>query len=126
MTSVTHDRKIPWKVSIASFVGTTIEWCDYYIFGLLAATGVFGRLFFPEQEPGIALLLAFLTYAVGFVARPFGGLFAGYYGDKIGRKPMLVLSLVIMGVATLAMGFLPTFNQIGIAAPILLTVLRLL
>lgn len=126
MTSVTHDRKIPWKVSIASFVGTAIEWYDYYIFGLLAATGVFGRLFFPEQEPGIALLLAFLTYAVGFVARPFGGLFAGYYGDKIGRKPMLVLSLVIMGVATLAMGFLPTFNQIGIAAPILLTVLRLL
>jgi MFS transporter, MHS family, shikimate and dehydroshikimate transport protein len=126
MTAATVDRKVPWKVSIASFVGTTIEWYDYYIFGLLAATGVFSRLFFPDQEAGVALLLAFVTYAVGFVARPFGGLFAGYFGDKIGRKPMLVLSLIIMGVATLAMGLLPTFDQIGILAPILLTVLRLL
>src|SRR3954463_7976808 len=114
--------KAPWRVPAASFIGTTIEWYDYYIFGLLAATGVFSRLYFPEQDPATGLLLAFLTYAVGFVARPFGGLFAprpsrwvsppppcgvffpGHYGDKIGRKPMLVLSLMIMGAATLAMG----------------------
>jgi MFS family permease len=118
--------RVPWRVSFASFVGTSIEWYDYYIFGLLAATGVFSRLYFPEQDPATGLLLAFLTYAVGFVARPFGGLFAGHYGDKIGRKPMLVLSLMIMGAATLAMGLLPTYAQIGVWAPVLLTVLRLL
>lgn len=118
--------RVPWRVSFASFVGTSIEWYDYYIFGLLAATGVFSRLYFPDQDPATGLLLAFLTYAVGFVARPFGGLFAGHYGDKIGRKPMLVLSLMIMGAATLAMGLLPTYAQIGVWAPILLTVLRLL
>jgi MFS transporter, MHS family, shikimate and dehydroshikimate transport protein len=118
--------RVPWRVSFASFVGTSIEWYDYYIFGLLAATGVFSRLYFPDQDPATGLLLAFLTYAVGFVARPFGGLFAGHYGDKIGRKPMLVLSLMIMGAATLAMGLLPTYAQIGVWAPVLLTVLRLL
>ena len=89
--------KAPWRVPAASFIGTTIEWYDYYIFGLLAATGVFSRLYFPEQDPATGLLMAFVTYAVGFVARPFGGMFAGHYGDKIGRKPMLVLSLLIMG-----------------------------
>ncbi len=118
--------KAPWRVPAASFIGTTIEWYDYYIFGLLAATGVFSRLYFPEQDPATGLLMAFVTYAVGFVARPFGGMFAGHYGDKIGRKPMLVLSLLIMGFATLAMGMLPTYAQIGVWAPILLTVLRLL
>jgi MFS family permease len=117
---------VPWRVSFASFVGTSIEWYDYYIFGLLAATGVFSRLYFPDQDPATGLLLAFLTYAVGFVARPFGGLFAGHFGDKIGRKPMLVLSLMIMGTATLAMGLLPAYAQIGVWAPVLLTVLRLL
>ncbi|WP_087871943.1 MFS transporter [Arthrobacter globiformis] len=119
-------NRVPWRVSIASFAGTTIEWYDYYIFGLLAATGVFSRLYFPEQDPATGLLLAFLTYAVGFVARPFGGMFAGHYGDKIGRKPMLVLSLLLMGFATLAMGLLPAYAQIGVWAPILLTVLRLM
>jgi MFS family permease len=118
--------RVPWRVSFASFVGTSIEWYDYYIFGLLAATGVFSRLYFPDQDPATGLLLAFLTYAVGFVARPFGGLFAGHFGDKIGRKPMLVLSLMIMGTATLAMGLLPAYAQIGVWAPVLLTVLRLL
>ncbi|WP_144672893.1 MFS transporter [Arthrobacter sp. U41] len=118
--------KAAWRVPLASFAGTTIEWYDYYIFGLLAATGVFSRLYFPEQDPATGLLLAFVTYAVGFVARPFGGMFAGHFGDKIGRKPMLVLSLLIMGFATLAMGLLPTYAQIGVWAPILLTVLRLM
>jgi MFS family permease len=107
-TTAPKANRVPWRVSLASFAGTTIEWYDYYIFGLLAATGVFSRLYFPEQDPATGLLLAFLTYAVGFVARPFGGMFAGHYGDKIGRKPMLVLSLLLMGFATLAMGLLPT------------------
>lgn len=118
--------KTSWRVPFASFAGTTIEWYDYYIFGLLAATGVFSRLYFPEQDPATGLLLAFVTYAVGFIARPFGGMFAGHFGDKIGRKPMLVLSLLIMGFATLCMGLLPTYDQIGVWAPILLTVLRLM
>ena len=124
-SETTHSARVPWRVSVASLVGTTIEWYDYYLFGLLAATGVFSKLYFPDQDPATGLLLAFVTYAVGFVARPFGGLFAGHFGDKLGRKPMLVLSLMIMGVATLAMGFLPTYAQIGVWAPILLTVLRL-
>ena len=126
LPSTSISTKTPWRVPLASFVGTTIEWYDYYIFGILAATGVFSRLYFPEQDPATGLLLAFVTYAVGFVARPFGGMFAGHFGDKIGRKPMLVLSLLIMGVATLAMGLLPTYAQIGFWAPVLLTMLRLL
>jgi len=125
-TNTKAKTKVHWRVPLASLAGTTIEWYDYYIFGLLAATGVFSRLYFPEQDPATGLLLAFVTYAVGFAARPFGGMFAGHFGDKIGRKPMLVLSLLIMGFATLSMGLLPTYAQIGVWAPILLTVLRLL
>jgi MHS family shikimate/dehydroshikimate transporter-like MFS transporter len=111
------------KVATASFVGTTIEWYDFFLYGTAAAL-VFGDLFFPESEPLVGTLLAFGTYAVGFAARPIGGIVFGHYGDRIGRKSMLVLSLLIMGVATFLIGVLPTFASIGIMAPILLVVLR--
>jgi MHS family shikimate/dehydroshikimate transporter-like MFS transporter len=111
------------KVAAASFIGTTIEWYDFFLYGTAAAL-VFGELFFPESEPLVGTLLALGTYAVGFAARPLGGIVFGHYGDRIGRKSMLVLSLMIMGVATFLIGVLPTFATIGVAAPILLVVLR--
>jgi metabolite-proton symporter len=111
-------------VALASLIGTTIEWYDFFLYGTAAAL-VFNRLFFPNTDPLMGTLLAFGTYAVGFIARPVGGIIIGHYGDKIGRKSMLVLTLVIMGVATFFIGLLPTYEQIGIWAPIALVALRL-
>jgi metabolite-proton symporter len=113
----------PRKVVVASLIGTTIEWYDFFLFGVAAAL-IFNELFFPDFEPLVGTLLAFSTYAIGFVARPIGGIVFGHYGDKIGRKSMLVLSLGIMGVATFCIGLLPSYATIGVAAPILLVVLR--
>jgi MFS transporter, MHS family, shikimate and dehydroshikimate transport protein len=113
------------KVSLASFIGTTIEWYDYFLYGTAAAL-VFNQLFFPNVDPLIGTLTAFATFAVGFVARPLGGAIFGHYGDRIGRKAMLVLTLLIMGIATFLIGLLPTYETIGVWAPILLVVLRLL
>jgi metabolite-proton symporter len=110
-------------VIVSSFIGTTIEWYDFFLYGTAAAL-VFNQLFFPSFEPLAGTLAAFGTYAVGFAARPLGGIVFGHYGDKIGRKAMLVLALIIMGVATFVMGLLPTYNSIGVWAPILLVVLR--
>src|SRR5919109_5685871 len=112
-------------VVAASFIGTTIEWYDFFLYGTAAAL-VFGDLFFPEAKPLIGTLLAFSTYAVGFAARPIGGIVFGHFGDRVGRKSMLVLSLLIMGLATFAIGLLPSYASIGIAAPVVLVVLRLL
>jgi len=112
------------KVVVASFIGTTIEWYDYFIYGTAAAL-VFPALFFPEFSDLAGRLLSFSTFAVGFAARPLGGVIFGHYGDRIGRKAMLVLTLLIMGTATFLVGLLPTFEQIGVWAPILLVVLRL-
>ncbi len=113
------------KVVTASLIGTTIEWYDFFLYGSAAAL-VFGTLFFPEADPVNATLLAFSTYALGFAARPLGGLVFGHFGDKVGRKKMLVTSLLLMGVATFAIGLLPTYASIGLAAPLLLLVCRLL
>jgi len=113
------------QVALASFIGTAIEWYDFFLYGTAAAL-VFGQLFFPEATPLGGTLLAFATYGVGFFARPVGGIIFGHYGDRIGRKTMLVLSLLIMGVATFLIGFLPTFESVGVLAPILLVLLRLL
>ena len=104
------------KVVFASLIGTAVEWYDFFLYGSAAAL-VFGTLFFPESEPATATLLAFGTYALGFVARPLGGIVFGHYGDKVGRKKMLVFSLFLMGVATFAIGLLPTYEAIGVAAP---------
>src|SRR5687767_9168838 len=111
------------KVVFASLIGTAIEWYDFFLYGSAAAL-VFGPLFFPSEEPATGVLLAFGTYAVGFVARPVGGIIFGHYGDKIGRKSMLVLTLVIMGVATFLIGLLPTYEQVGAWAPAALVLLR--
>jgi metabolite-proton symporter len=113
------------KVVFASLVGTAVEWYDFFLYGSAAAL-VFGALFFPEADPVNATLLAFGTYAVGFVARPLGGVVFGHFGDRVGRKKMLVVALMMMGAATFAIGLLPTYATIGVAAPILLLVCRLL
>ena len=111
------------RVIAASVVGTSLEWYDFFLYGTAAAL-VFGDLFFPDADPLVGTLLAFATYAVGFVARPFGGVIAGHFGDRAGRRNVLVVTLLVMGVATCAIGLLPTYGTIGIAAPILLVVLR--
>jgi metabolite-proton symporter len=110
-------------VALASLIGTTIEWYDFFLYGTAAAL-VFNRLFFPNSDPLMGTLYAFGTYAVGFFARPFGGIVIGHYGDKVGRKSMLVLTLVIMGVATFFIGLLPTYEQIGPWAAVALVLLR--
>ncbi len=112
------------RVIMASLVGTTIEWYDFFLYGSAAAL-VFSHVFFPQSDPFVGTLLAFGTYAVGFVARPIGGIVFGHYGDRIGRKKLLMLSLVLMGVATVLIGLLPGYDQIGIWAPVLLIFLRL-
>ena len=113
------------RVVIASLVGTSLEWYDFFIYGTAAAL-VFNRLFFPSFEPLVGTLLAFTTYAVGFVARPLGGIVFGHYGDKLGRKNVLVVTLLLMGIATFLIGVMPTYDTIGVWAPILLVVLRFL
>jgi MHS family shikimate/dehydroshikimate transporter-like MFS transporter len=114
----------PQKVAFASSVGATIEWYDFFIFGTAAGL-VFNELFFTNLDPITGTLVAYLTFAVGFVARPVGSVIFGHYGDRIGRKTMLILTLFIMGVATFIIGLLPTYEQIGIWAPILLVVMRI-
>ena len=111
-------------VAIASFIGTTIEWYDFFLYGTAAAL-VFNKLFFPEFDPLVGTLAAFGTYAVGFLARPIGGIVIGHYGDKIGRKAMLILTLLIMGIATFLVGLMPTYEQIGVWAAVILVLLRL-
>ncbi|HLN78148.1 MAG TPA: MFS transporter [Nocardioidaceae bacterium] len=113
------------KVVFASLIGTAVEWYDFFLYGSAAAL-VFGALFFPSSDPLTGTLLAFGTYALGFVARPLGGVVFGHFGDKVGRKKMLVTSLMMMGVGTVAIGLLPTYASIGVAAPILLLACRLL
>ncbi|MER5193941.1 MFS transporter [Streptomyces sp. NPDC002755] len=112
------------RIVAASLIGTTIEWYDFFLYGSAAAL-VFNKLFFPGSDPLVGTLLSFLTYAVGFAARPLGALVFGHYGDRLGRKKLLVLSLLLMGGATFAIGLLPTHATVGSAAPVLLTVLRL-
>jgi MFS family permease len=111
-------------VAFASLIGTTIEWYDFFLYGTAAAT-VFNRLYFPTFDPLAGTLAAFGTYTVGFVARPIGGIVIGHYGDRIGRKSMLVLTLTIMGVATFGIGLLPTYAQAGPWAAVALVALRL-
>jgi metabolite-proton symporter len=108
----------------ASLVGTTVEWYDFFLYGV-AAAAVFPHVFFPNaSDPLQATLLSFATYWIGFVFRPLGGLVFGHFGDKLGRKKLLIVSLLMMGVATFAIGLLPSHAQVGVLAPVLLTVLR--
>ncbi|MEU0413675.1 MFS transporter [Streptomyces griseorubiginosus] len=123
-TSVTapatpHRRRVATAAALAS----AVEWYDYFVFGIAAAL-VLGDLYFPAGSSSAGVLAAFATFAVGFLARPIGGIVAGQLGDKRGRKPMLVLALTLMGLATTGIGLLPTYDTIGVAAPILLVLLR--
>ena len=111
------------RVVVASLIGTSLEWYDFFIYGTAAAL-VFNKLFFPSFAPLLGTLLAFTTYAVGFVARPLGGVVFGHFGDKLGRKNILIVTLMLMGIGTFLIGVLPTYATIGAAAPILLVVLR--
>ncbi len=113
------------RVVFASLIGATVEWYDFFLYGVVAGI-VFNQLYFPAGDPVVSTLLAYTTFAVGFVTRPLGGVIFGHFGDRIGRKSMLVLTLMIMGVATFLIGLVPTYAQIGVWAPILLLVLRIL
>src|SRR5918992_2435615 len=113
------------KVAGASLVGTTIEFYDFFIYGTAAAL-VFPKVFFPTVTPFIGTLLSFGSFGAGFIARPLGGIIFGHFGDRIGRKKMLIFSLLLMGLSTAAVGALPTYAAVGVLAPILLVVLRLL
>ena len=111
-------------VMLAAGIGSALEWYDYFIYGMASAL-VFGPLFFPAFDPTTGVMASFATFAVGFLARPFGGLFFGHFGDRWGRKPMLVATLLLVGGSTFIIGLLPTYAQIGIWAPILLLTMRL-
>ena len=111
------------KVALTSLAGTSIEWYDFFLYGAAAGL-VFPKLFFGEASPTTALILSFLTFAAGFIARPVGGIIFGHFGDLIGRKKTLVIALMLMGVSSTLIGLLPTYATIGVAAPILLTLLR--
>ncbi|RJF95645.1 MFS transporter [Noviherbaspirillum saxi] len=111
------------RVVMASVIGATIEWYDFFLYGVVAGI-VFNKLYFPGGDPVVSTMLAYGTFAVGFLSRPLGGVIFGHFGDKIGRKSMLVMTLMIMGVSTFLIGLLPTYEQIGIWAPILLLVMR--
>lgn len=110
---------------VASMMGTTIEWYDFFLYGTAAAL-IFNKLFFPNFDPLVGTLASFATYSVGFFARPFGGILFGHFGDKIGRKSMLLVTLFLMGIPTILIGLVPTYEQIGIWAPALLVFLRIL
>lgn len=119
------DPKLMRRVANASMAGSLLEWYDFYLYGFAAAL-VFGPLFFPGADPLLGTLAAFGTFAVGFIARPLGGIIFGHFGDRLGRKTMLVITLVIMGLASVAIGLLPTYEQIGLAAPLLLILMRII
>ncbi|SDY40617.1 Predicted arabinose efflux permease, MFS family [Amycolatopsis xylanica] len=122
-TQTTPDRQRR-RAATAAALAASVEWYDYFVFGIAAAL-VFGKTFFPAGNPAAGVLASFATFAVGFLARPLGGIIAGNLGDSRGRKPVLVMAIALMGVATTAIGLLPTYASIGIAAPLILVLLRL-
>jgi MFS family permease len=117
--------RTPRKAAFASWIGSAVEYYDFFIYGTAAAL-VFGKIFFPSFDPAVATVAAFATFGVGYVTRPIGAVILGHVGDKFGRKKVLTFTLLLMGVSTFLVGALPTYSQVGIAAPILLVVLRLL
>ena len=123
MNQGTHAESNIRKVALTSLAGTSIEWYDFFLYGASAAL-IFPTLFFGETTASTALILSLLTFAAGFIARPIGGIIFGHYGDRVGRKKTLIIALVLMGVSSTLIGLLPTYAMIGVAAPILLTILR--
>ena len=119
-----HRSKQAKKASASGWIGSALEYYDFFIYAQAAAL-IFPQLFFPSTDPKIAIVAAMATYGVGYIARPIGAFFLGHWGDTRGRKNVLLLCMFLMGFATMAVGLLPTYHQIGIWAPILLVVLRL-
>lgn len=115
--------KLSRRVAFASFIGTAIEWYDFFLYGTASAL-IFNKLFFPKYDPIAGIMAAYTIYAIGFFARPLGGLIFGHFGDRVSRKKMLVITLIIMGCSTFIIGILPTYHSIGIYAPLSLLVLR--
>jgi MFS family permease len=115
----------PTTVTIASTIGATIEWYDFFLYGVVTPI-VLNKLFFPSYDPAVGVALAYATFAIGFIARPVGGLIFGHYGDRIGRKGMLIVTILTMGLSTFAIGFVPTYASIGFWAPAILIALRIL
>lgn len=124
MEGVARTRDLRLTVA-ASLIGTTIEWYDFILYTSLAGL-IFNKLFFPADSAVVSLLLAYATFAIGFIARPVGGAFFGHFGDRMGRKPLLVLTLSMMGAATFLIGLVPSYAAIGIAAPVIVILLRLM
>ena len=124
VASADHRARIR-RVAFASFIGTSIEWYDFFVYGTAAAL-IFPKLFFPQFSPFAGTLASFATFGVGFIARPLGGMVFGHYGDRLGRKSVLVLTLLLMGSATFLVGLLPTFRTVGTLAPVFLVMLRFL
>ena len=122
LSAADHQSQL-WRAVIASTVGTTIEWYDFFLYGQMTGL-VFGKLFFPKSDPLVGVLQAFAIYAVGFVARPIGAAFFGHYGDRIGRKATLITTLLLTGLATFVIGFVPTYQQVGIWGAVILTIIR--
>lgn len=112
-----------FRVLVSSLVGTTLEWYEFFVYGIAAAL-VFNKVFFPSFEPLVGTLLSLSTFAVAFIARPIGGVICGHFGDRLGRKRMLILTLTVMGVTTFAIGALPGYDVLGMAAPAILVALR--
>ena len=119
------EKKSLHRIIHSSVIGSTIEWYDFFLYGVVAGL-VFNELYFPADNEFVSTILAYSTFAVGFVARPVGGIIFGHFGDKIGRKSMLILTLTIMGVSTALIALIPTYDQIGIWAPIALVLLRII
>lgn len=121
----TEGELSPTTVTIASTIGATIEWYDFFLYGVVTPI-VLNKLFFPTHDPAVGVALAYATFAIGFIARPVGGLIFGHYGDRIGRKGMLIVTILIMGLSTFAIGLVPTYDSIGLWAPAILIGLRIL
>jgi MHS family shikimate/dehydroshikimate transporter-like MFS transporter len=119
------DGKMLRRAVGSSMIGSTIEWYDFFLYGVVAGI-VFNHVYFPSEDPFVSTMLAYVTFAVGFIARPIGGIIFGHFGDKVGRKSMLILTLGIMGGSTVLIAFIPTYDQIGVWAPISLLILRIL
>ncbi|MFD1558005.1 MFS transporter [Paraburkholderia silviterrae] len=124
MTTPQTSARQPVRAATAAFIGTMIEWYDFYIYATAAAL-VFGELYFPSEDRFVSTMASFATFAVGFFARPLGGLIFGHLGDRIGRKKALMTTLMMMGVATVCVGLLPSYSKVGMLAPVLLVLLRI-